>query len=379
MQELNQGVLRLKAWPILGIAFIQLILFLAHWLVYHTVVVFWGDLAPSSVHALRIAMLVLAFSFVIAALLGFRFSNAAVALFYRLAAVWLGLLNFLFMAACLAWPTDLVLRVLHLPAHRRAVLCILFSLALLAAIYGILNARFVRVRRIRVSLPDLPPWWRGRTAVLLSDLHLGNINGLGFCRRIATMAARLRPDIVFMTGDIFDGTPVDADRLAAPFKQLSPPFGMFMVTGNHEEFGNAAHYLAALRHTGIRVLANEKALADGLTIVGIPYHDSTYPMRVRTALEGMALDSSRPSILLSHAPTRLPVAAEAGVSLQLSGHTHGGQIFPFTWFTRRAFGKFTYGLQQFNAMHVYTTYGAGTWGPPMRVGTSPEIVQITFE
>jgi hypothetical protein len=85
------------------------------------------------------------------------------------------------------------------------------------------------------------------------------------------------------------------------------------------------------------------------------------------------------SILLSHVPSRLPIAEQAGVSLQLSGHTHGGQVFPFTWFTRRAFGKFTYGLQQFGALQVYTSSGAGTWGPPMRVGTHPEIVLLRFE
>ena len=369
----------MKAWPVLGVAFIQVILLLAHWFVYLTFIAFWGNLSLSSTHALGIAMLVLSFSFVLAALLGFRYSNAPVAVLYKVAAVWLGLLNFFFLAACLCWPVDIALRALRLPGHRQLVGCILFTLAALAAVYGILNARRVRVRRIRVKLPNLPPSWHGRTAVLLSDLHLGNINRLGFSRRIAAMAARLNPDLVFIPGDLFDGTPVDADRLAEPFSAFTPPHGIFFVTGNHDEFGDRPHFAAALKRAGIRVLVNEKVVVDGLTIAGIPYHDSTYPMRVRTTLEGMGLSPGSPSILLSHAPTRLPVAAQAGVSLQLSGHTHGGQLFPFTWLTRRVFGKFTYGLQRFNAMQVYTTYGAGTWGPPMRVGTRPEIVAIEFE
>jgi predicted MPP superfamily phosphohydrolase len=91
------------------------------------------------------------------------------------------------------------------------------------------------------------------------------------------------------------------------------------------------------------------------------------------------VDRNRASVLLSHAPHELAIAEKAGISLQLSGHTHGGQIFPFTWFTERIFGKYTYGLERFGDLMVYTSSGAGTWGPPMRVGTRPEIVLIQFE
>jgi predicted MPP superfamily phosphohydrolase len=86
-----------------------------------------------------------------------------------------------------------------------------------------------------------------------------------------------------------------------------------------------------------------------------------------------------PSILLNHVPSRLPIVERAGISLQLSGHTHGGQFAPFNWLTRRIFGKFTHGLHRFGALQVYTSTGAGTWGPPMRVGPAPEIVLLTFQ
>jgi predicted MPP superfamily phosphohydrolase len=182
-----------------------------------------------------------------------------------------------------------------------------------------------------------------------------------------------------LPGDFFDGTPVDPDRLASPFNALSPPLGIYLSTGNHDEFGDLPRYLRALTRAGVRVLSNEMVNVDGLYIVGIPYHDSTSILRARATLEGLRLDVDQPTILLNHVPNRLPIVEQAGVSLQLSGHTHGGQIIPFTWFTRRAFGKFTYGLHQFGALQVYTSCGVGTWGPPMRVGTCPEIVLITFE
>jgi predicted MPP superfamily phosphohydrolase len=362
----------------LGITLMQTILLLAHWFIYHTWIAFWWPLSPAASLALRSALLLLGFSFIAAALLGFRYENLPVKALYKLAAVWLGLLNFFFLAACLCWLVDFSLLLLRLPPNRPLIAGLLFAAALLAGVYGLLNARLVRIRRVTINLPELSESWRGRSALLLSDLHLGNVNGLRFSRRIVAMSARLRPDIVFIPGDLFDGTKADPQRLTAPFKTLSPPFGIYFTSGNHEEFTDADHYAEALAQAGIRVLANERVTVDGLHIIGVPYGDTTYPIRLRATLQEMRLDSGQASILLNHVPNRLPIVEQAGISLQLSGHTHGGQVFPFTWFTRRAFGKFTYGLQQFGALQVYTSSGAGTWGPPMRVGTHPEIVLITF-
>jgi predicted MPP superfamily phosphohydrolase len=368
----------LKAWPVVGILLMQAFLLLAHWFIYHTWIDFWWHLGPEATFGLRAVLFLLGISFIIAALLGFRFANRPVAILYKLAAIWLGLLNFFFLAACLCWVADLAARLVGFRSNRPVIAGVFFTLALLVGFYGIVNARWVRVRRVAVSLPPLPDSWRGRTALLLSDLHLGNINGFGFARRMVAMAARLQPDIVFIPGDLFDGTKADPDKLVAPFKELSPPFGVYFATGNHEEFGDAAQHTAALTRAGIRVLDNEKVIVDGLHIVGVPYGDSA-PIRLRATLDALRPAPGQASVLLNHAPNQLPIVEQAGVSLQLSGHTHGGQVFPFTWFTRRVFGKFTYGLHRFGALQVYTSSGAGTWGPPMRVGTHPEIVLITFE
>ncbi len=373
----------MKAWPVLGIIVVQVVLCLAHWFLYCTWVDFWWPLSAAASLELKAALTLLSTSFIVAALLGFRFTNWLVELIYKIAAVWLGLFNFFFVAACLSWLADFALRILMPAAARSAarpwIAGILFGLAVLAGIYGVLNARWVRVRRVSVRLTDLPLSWRGRTALLLSDLHLGNINGVRFARRIAAMARQLNPHIVFIAGDLFDGTKADPARLAAPLFALAPPLGICFVTGNHEEFGGSTHYAEALRQAGIRVLENERVAVDGLQVVGVSYDHTTYPIRLRNFLESLNLAAGPASILLNHVPNRLHIVEEAGVSLQLSGHTHGGQLFPFSWVTRRAFGKFTYGLQQFGNLQVYTSSGAGTWGPPMRVGTHPEVVLLTFD
>lgn len=350
---------------------------------YRTWVAFWWPMSLTSLLALRIAFAVLSVVFIVATLLSFRSSNPLVKLFYRVTAVWMGLANFLFVGALLAWLADLGLWVLVPTATRipdmRYVVGALLVAAVATAGYGLVNARTLRVRRIRVELPRLPQCWREKQALVISDMHLGHVNGVGFARRIAAMARELNPSIIFLAGDLFDGSKVDAQEMIAPLKEMKPPLGVFFVGGNHEEFGGAGHFEEALRGAGIRVLHNECVTVDGVRIVGVPYGDSTYPLHMRAFLEGLHLKGGPASILLNHVPNRLPLAEHAGVNLQLSGHTHGGgQMFPFNFITRRAFGKFTYGLQRFGEMQVYTSSGAGTWGPPMRVGTHSEIVLLTF-
>jgi predicted MPP superfamily phosphohydrolase len=368
----------LKVWFVAVIAVIQSLLLAAHLFVYHTLIAFWRPLSTTATLALRDVILVLAFSFVTASLLGFNSSNRAITLFYRIAAVWMGFFNFFFWAACLCRITDWVTALVGLQANRPTIAAVFFGLAVLVGVYGLVNARLIRIRRIPVQLPGLPESWRGRTALVASDLHLGHVNGPGFSRRIAALAARLNPDIIFIPGDLFDGGKANAARLAEPFRALTPPFGSYFSTGNHDEFGHVELYAEVLTGVGIRVLTNEKVTVDGLQIAGVSNGDAGHPVRLRATLESLQLIPGKASILLNHIPSNLNEVEQAGISLQLSGHTHGGQMIPFTWLTHRVFGRFTYGLQRWGAMQVYTSSGVGTWGPPMRVGSRPEIVLFTF-
>jgi uncharacterized protein len=374
----------LKVWAVSAVALLQVFLFLSHWFIYLALIAFWPPfwpLTPAGILDLRMALLLLSISFIVAAMLGFRLATGLVSLVYKIAAVWLGVLNYLFWAACLCWLASFSLRFLPPDAATGArpfIGLVFFGLAVLVSLYGLINARIIRERRVTVTLPDLPQSWKDRTALLITDLHLGNINATSFSRRIATIARRLRPSIIFFAGDLYDGSKADPARIAAPLFELAPPLGMYFCGGNHEDFGDASEYTTTLNRGGIRVLHNERVLVDALQVIGVSYADSTYPAQMRSFLEGLHLSAGPASILLNHVPHRLPIVEQTGVSLQVSGHTHGGQLFPFTLFTRWVYGKFTYGLQRFGKLQVLTSSGAGTWGPPMRVGTHPEVVLITF-
>jgi predicted MPP superfamily phosphohydrolase len=363
----------------LAISVIQSILFLIHLFLYETWTALTGPPGKAWHFLLPLLFAVLSASFLSASLLAHRYFNGPVRVFYGVASIWLGFINFAVPAAVLAWIAQGAAIAFNLPFAQTQIAYFFLSVAILATLYGLVNAATLRIRRVSVKLPGLPASWRGRVAALVTDTHLGHIKGRLFVSRIVTALRQLRADVVFIAGDLFDGTHVDAKRLVSPWKQLTPKFGSYFVSGNHDEFADHSAYLEAIRNSGIRVLHNETVDLDGLQVVGVPYHDSANPERFRSVLAKAELDPKRASVLLSHVPHSLPIPEKHGISLQLSGHTHGGQVFPFTWFTSRIFGAYTYGLKRFGDLLVYTSSGAGTWGPPMRVCTAPEIVLIQFE
>lgn len=322
---------------------------------------------------------VLALAFIPATILRFRFSHPALRIVYAISAAWLGILNFAFFAAVGCWIMEAAFwfTVVSLPPFPLAAT--LFGLAGMASVYGLINGRWIRVTRITVRLPHLPEVWQGRTAALVTDLHLGPLLGAGFLRRVTARLRFLRPDAVFISGDMFDGSPLDLDQLVAPWREFSVARGVYYVTGNHDEFAERSVFLDAASRTGIKVLNNEKINVDGLQIVGVHDSEAGNPAELRKILNQTLIDQRRPSILLAHRPVNLPAAEEAGISLQLSGHTHGGQIWPWNLLVSLIYGRFGSGLGRLGKLQIYTSNGVGTWGPPLRVGSKSEIVLIRFE
>jgi predicted MPP superfamily phosphohydrolase len=377
--ESLRGIIRVRRRIAIFVLIVQSILFLIHFFLYATWTMFWGEARPQANSTLQLTLALLSMTFISASLLGYRYSNVLVRMYYTISAVWLGFVNFGFVAACACWVFYGGLRVFGLHPDRRLLASIFLGLAILATLYGMANAARTRVKKITVKLPNLPESWRGRVAAQVSDLHLGHVRNVGFIRRVVTMLTRLRPDVVFITGDLYDGLAVDLERLSEPWAEITAPLGAYFITGNHEEFSDRTKYLDSLKRFGVRILNNEKIIVDGLQIVGLHYRDAVPGPRFRSLLKDAALDREQASVLLVHEPRHLTVAEEEGISLQLSGHTHRGQFFPFTRIVSRIYKQYAYGLQRLGDLLVYTTCGTGTWGPPMRVGTNPEIVLILFE
>jgi predicted MPP superfamily phosphohydrolase len=361
------------------IAVIQTVLFLTHSLLYETWTFSPAARSGGGNLLLKVILGVLSVSFVSASLLAFRYTSAPLRLFYKAAAIWLGLLSFLFLAAVSSWVVYGGARLAGLEANFHRMVQVLFGAALAVGFYGVFNASWTRITRTTVRLANLPEAWRGRKAALISDVHLGHVRNGSFLRRMVAKILKEEPHAIFIAGDLYDGTAIDARRAAEPLSELTAPHGVFFVAGNHEQFGDDSKYLRAVEAAGVRVLSNEKVEADGLQIIGVPYRHATEDAHFASVLEGVGVDRERASILLTHAPDHPEVAEAAGVSLQLSGHTHVGQFIPWSWMARRIYRQFVYGLSRIGKMQVFTSSGAGTWGPPLRLGSNPEIVVLQFE
>jgi predicted MPP superfamily phosphohydrolase len=361
------------------IVVIQSVLFLTHLFLYET----WtfspvGNDTPGAFW-IKLVLGFLSVSFVAASLLAFRYTNALLRAFYRAAAVWVGLLTFLFVGAVTSWIIFGVARLAGVDVNFHRTVELLFGAAAVAGLYGVLNAGWTRITRTTVRLANLPAAWRGRRAALISDVHLGHVRNGNFLRRMVARILKEGPDAIFIAGDLYDGTAIDARLAAEPLSELVAPHGVYFVAGNHEQFGDDSKYLDAIAAAGVRVLENEKVEVDGLQIVGVPYRNAAHDDHFASVLRGLRLDHNRASILLTHAPDHLEIAEAAGVSLQLSGHTHLGQFIPWSWMARRIYRQFVYGLSRIGKMQVFTSSGAGTWGPPLRLGSNPEIVMLEFE
>jgi uncharacterized protein len=361
------------------IGIIQSVLFLTHYLLYKTWTFSPGGNEIAGSIWIKLTLGLLSVSFVTASLLAYRYTNASLRVFYRLAAVWAGLLSFLFLAAVFSWVIFGIARLSGVAVNFHRTVEFLFSAAIVAGLYGVFNASWTRITRATVQLANLPRAWRGRKAALISDVHLGHVRNGSFLRRMVAKILLEEPDAIFIAGDLYDGTAIDAGVAAEPLNKLTAPHGVYFVAGNHEQFGDDSKYLHAISAAGVRVLSNEKVEVDGLQILGVPFRNATQGGHLASVLRHIGVDRDRPSILLTHAPDYPEVAEAAGISLQLSGHTHLGQFIPWSWMARRMYRQFVYGLSRIGNMQVFTSSGAGTWGPPLRLGSNPEIVMLEFQ
>lgn len=256
---------------------------------------------------------------------------------------------------------------------------ILFALAIIASIYGVWNASHPVIKHIEVSIPNLPDIWKGKCVVQLSDIHLGYVYQLNFMRRVVALVNDLHPEAVFITGDLFDGMDGDLEHAVDTIGDIRSQQGIFFVNGNHETYFGLEKSFDLLKRTPVRILKDEVVDVQGLKVIGIGYPKQGEKKDIVRIAESLSSAwKGMPNVLLYHAPTHIQGFQDAGINLQLSGHTHKGQLFPFNLITKIVHKGHDYGLYTQGDYTLYTTSGIGTWGPSMRLGNRPEIVAITL-
>ena len=259
------------------------------------------------------------------------------------------------------------------------------GLALLAAALGVFNARRTApVKRVRVRIAGLPAALQGFRIVQISDIHVGPTIKKGYVQAIVDRVNALDPDLVAVTGDLVDGSVPELAAHVAPLARLRGREGVFLVTGNHEYYAGVHQWTAEFARLGLHVLHNTHVVlrrGDAqLVLAGVPdfgghHFDRLHRSDPAAALAGAPVDA--PKVLLAHQPRTAPAAEKAGFDLQVSGHTHGGQFFPWPLFVRLQ-QPYTYGLHQLGRLQVYVSRGTGYWGPPMRLFAPSEIAELTL-
>ncbi|MFB0934697.1 MAG: metallophosphoesterase, partial [Propionivibrio sp.] len=245
---------------------------------------------------------------------------------------------------------------------------------------GFVNARRVaRVVHVDIPLPGLPAPLAGFTIVQLSDIHAGPTIKRDYVAAIVRHANHLGADLIAITGDVVDGNVAQLAAHTAPLAELNARHGVFVVTGNHEYYSGAPAWIEEFRRLGLRVLLNEHVIIEHggarLVLAGVTdYSAHAFDPAQRSDPHAALLGSPDgvPRILLAHQPRSAHAAAEAGFDLQLSGHTHGGQFWPWNLFVSLQ-QPFTAGLHRLGRLTVYTSRGTGYWGPPKRFGAPSEI------
>jgi predicted MPP superfamily phosphohydrolase len=307
----------------------------------------------------------------------------------RIADTLLGVVWVLFVWALAGEVVAVVLAVAGVadPARSRAVSAVVVLIAIVLLLWGYAEAmRVSRVRRVDVTLPRLGPGFDGTRVVLLTDTHYGPIDRSRWSRRVAEVVNTLDADIVAHTGDIADGEVAQRREQAAPLGDVRAGLARVYVTGNHEYFSGAQRWVEHMASLGWEALHNRHLVVarggDRLVIAGVddrtaagsgvPGHHADHA----AALEGA--DPHLPVLLLAHQPAQITGAVEHGVDLQLSGHTHGGQMWPFHYLVRLD-QPVLQGLSRHGARtQLYTSRGTGFWGPPFRILAPSEITLITL-
>lgn len=290
--------------------------------------------------------------------------------------LWFGIVSILFFILLAGYIVTF-----HFPSHSKSIIQVALILAFGMMIFSYINFRMGPIiKKISLEYNKLPDQLNGFTIVQLSDIHLENSSGTGALKHMVSISNGLKPDLVVITGDLLDEQLDEKTSFHEVLKTLNPTYGTIAITGNHEFFAGVSHFESFARMSGITVLRDDvKLIAPQLSVIGLddisPRMNGSKKNLLPDLIQKIPDDHFK--LLLNHTPGGFKEARTNGIDLQLSGHTHSGQFFPYNFFIHLFF-KYTHGLYREGAGYIYTSCGTGVWGPPFRSFKRSEVVLITL-
>ena len=378
------------------LAIIVSLLFGMHYAFFRSIINFFNITYPALRFIINTLMVLLTFSFISAFFWLHLHGNGWTVWFYKFSGIWMGFLIHFLVAVTVIWVITGVSGLTGFFVNKQLLAAVLLMAAAGYSVFGVWSSFHPVVREIRVPIKHLPEQWEGRPIIQLSDVHLGHIYGKSFADRLVRQVNDLNPYLILITGDLFDGVDGPYESFIESINRLEAKDGVFFVTGNHEHYAGIKEVLKILKKSRLQILDNELVDVDGLKIIGVSYPGIERIADIKNLNPGEGGETTR--ILMFHTPTHLlknsgdrakrhvgtywkpdtsfALNKKLGVDLQLSGHTHHGQIFPFNFVSRWLFKGYDYGLKRDGDFQIYTSCGTGSWGPPMRSPVQPEIALI---
>lgn len=338
------------------------IYFLMHYYVFNRI---GGLLGVKKGVYFYLIMIIATLSFIGASILERTVANGITRIFYIISATWFGIVFLLFSSLLVFEIVNLIFKV---PKFISGI--IIISLVVVLTIFSIISALFVSVKTVDVPM-NIDKELR---IVQLSDLHVGTVRNSGFLIEVVKKTNKLEPDAVMITGDLIDsGARINSNMFDA-INDINSE--VFFVIGNHETYEDLNNFLEILGNTKTKIIRNDVVEFQGIQIIGMDHSERKSYFTEK--INEIKINKSRPSILLYHPPVNVKELNKQGISLQLAGHTHAGQIFPFNFLTRLVHSHIK-GLHEYNGSYIYVSPGTGTWGPPMRLGSNNEITVIKLK
>ncbi|WP_248611529.1 metallophosphoesterase [Methanobacterium alcaliphilum] len=294
-----------------------------------------------------------------------RSSNVFTQALYLLSTTWMGISLYILWALIIVFVMRLFINI----PLKEAGIMVLVAVSILS-VYSVFNAYHIHEKSVQIPLANLKTHLK---LVQLSDVHIGSIRNSGFIKRIVGRIKDINPDAVLITGDMADGSAPITEHTFLPLKELEMP--IFFVSGNHDTYAGLENVSNALQSAGVHILDNDFVEFRGVQLVGICY--CMQRNMLGPLLKQINFDKKKPSILMHHLPSEWDKAREEGINLQLSGHTHNGQFYPFNLLVKIMF-PYLGGLYKKDDDYIYVSSGTGTWGPPMRLGSHNEITIINL-
>ncbi len=325
-------------------------------------------------------LIIMPLLFIATTILGMKMYSPVIGPIYTVAAVWLPILMYFFISAIILTILNTLFPTFALNQVYKVLVYSFITISILLPIYGIFNAQNITVTNITVPKDNrLANNLSGKKVILMSDTHIGIINGKKFLEKVVKKVEDQNPDIILFAGDLIDGPKFKMEQSLSPLQNLKATDGAYYTPGNHEVYSGEEKRLYEITDQYTTGLRNSKKTVLGIDIIGLTYDAYEGKDALINRLNKSGFDANTPSIVIHHDPKNNLVLQNQGVDLVVSGHTHGGQFWPFTAIVKRIFKDYYHGIKTTGNSSSITTFGAGTWGPPVRIGTNAEIISITFE